>query len=106
MSDLRQSISILRDQKALDSGAYYGIACALSLLSGLAAEAASGLTASEGRTAADDAMATLRQAAAAGWRDVAAMDANPDLGPIRSRPDYKMLRLDMAVPADPFARGH
>jgi len=28
---------------------------------------------------------------------------DPDLGPIRSRPDFQLLLRDMAFPADPFA---
>jgi eukaryotic-like serine/threonine-protein kinase len=104
VTDLGRSISVLRELKKPSSEDYFNIACALSALSGLAGEAGSGLAASEGRAAADEAMAALRQAGAAGWRNVAAMDSERDLAPIRTRPDYRMLRLDMAFPADPFAR--
>jgi serine/threonine-protein kinase len=104
--DLRQSIAVVRDQTHLNSGDYCDIARAQSLLSGLALEAASGLTATEGRAAADAAMASLRQAAALGWRDAPALATDPDLAPIRSRPDFQMLKLDVAFPADAFARVH
>jgi hypothetical protein len=32
------------------------------------------------------------------------MGVDPDLAPIRSRSDFRMLRLDMAFPDDVFAR--
>ena len=49
----------------------------------------------------------LRRAVAAGWKQLAHMKADSDLDPIRSRPDFQMLMLDMLdldFPADPFAR--
>ena len=49
-------------------------------------------------------MKSLRRAVAAGWNRPAHMRADTDLDPIRSRPDYQMLVLDLAMPADPFAR--
>jgi hypothetical protein len=45
----------------------------------------------------------LRKAAALGWRDAPWLANEPDLAPIRSRPDFEMLKLDMAFPANPFA---
>ena len=87
-----------------EAGHHYNIACYQSLLSGLAAEAGSGLTAAEGRAAADEAMISLRRAVAAGWRDAAWMASDTDLNPIRSRPDFQSLVLDLGFPADPFAR--
>jgi hypothetical protein len=48
-------------------------------------------------------MTSLRQAAAAGWRNAAWMAADPDLAPIWPRPDFRALLLDMAFSADPFA---
>ena len=49
-------------------------------------------------------MVTLRRAVAAGWREAAWMMADPNLIPIRSRPDFQLLLMDLAFPADPFAR--
>ena len=87
-----------------DWGDLYNMACAQSLLSGITSEAGSGPTAPDGRAAADAAMDSLRRAVAAGYRDVAHMRADPDLDPIRSRPDLRLLHDDLAFPADPFAR--
>jgi hypothetical protein len=71
-------------------GELYNLACCLSLLSGVAADPGSALSAADGRAAADGAMAVLRRVAATGWRDIAWMMADPDLAPIRSRPDFRL----------------
>jgi hypothetical protein len=54
---------------------------------------------------ADQAMADLRRAAAMGWRDLAYCRYEPALAPLRGREDFRLLLLDLAFPADPFARG-
>jgi hypothetical protein len=52
-------------------------------------------------------LAELRRAHAAGlFSDPSALDHldhNGDLAPLRSRPDYQALRLDLAFPINPFA---
>ena len=103
VSALRQSLAELRGLTAPGAGDYYSTACVQSVLSGVAPEAGSGLTAAEGRAAADAAMAALHQAVAAGWRDPAWAQLDPALVPIRSRPDYQLLILDLSFPAQPFA---
>jgi WD40 repeat protein/serine/threonine protein kinase len=57
----------------------------------------------EQATAADRAMAVLHRAVDAGWRDLAHMKQDRDLDPLRARPDFHRLILDMAFPTDPFA---
>ena len=49
-------------------------------------------------------MAALHQAVAAGYRDPAWLMADPDLAAIRSRPDFRLLVMDQAMPDHPFAR--
>ena len=46
-------------------------------------------------------MKSLRRAVAAGWNQPAHMRADTDLDPIRSRPDFQMLMLDLAMPDRP-----
>ena len=55
------------------------------------------------RAHADQAMATLRRSVAAGYRDLLSLRTDPDLDPLRSRQDFRMLLLDAAFPDDPFA---
>ena len=90
-----------RDRHHVD---IYDLACNQSLLSGVASDAGSGLTAADGQAEADKAMETLRRAVAAGWRDRTHMRVDTDLDPIRSRPDFQVLALDLAMPDKPFAR--
>jgi hypothetical protein len=82
----------------------YGLACAHSLLSGLAGKTGSGITIAKGRDEAEQAMQSLRRAIAAGYRDIANIRNDSDLTPIRSRPDFRLLMMDLAFPADPFTR--
>ncbi len=98
----RQAITILEGQSS--AGALYDLACLQSLLSGIAADTGAGLTAADSQTEADNAMKSLRRAIAAGWRRPEHMRIDTDLDPIRSRSDFQMLMLDLAMPVDPFAR--
>jgi len=63
----------------------------------------SGLSADEARPEGDRAMMMLRRAVAAGYRNLRQMRGDKDLDPIRSRPDFQMLMLDVAFPDRPFA---
>jgi hypothetical protein len=64
----------------------------------------SDLTADDGCAAAEEAKIAPRRAVAAGWPDVALVRTDTDLDPSRSRSDFQLLMMDMAMPADPFAR--
>ena len=46
-------------------------------------------------------MDTLRRAVAAGYRSVDWIGATPDLDPLRSRPDFQLLMMDLAFPGRP-----
>ena len=48
-------------------------------------------------------MECLRAAVAAGFRDLARIRTDTDLDPLRSRPDFRLLMMDLAFPDDPFA---
>ena len=74
-------------------------------LAGLATKPGSGMVAAEGGSEAERAMHWLRQAVAAGYRNLALMRKDDDLDPLRSRPDFQMLMMDLDMPRDPFARG-
>jgi serine/threonine-protein kinase len=85
----------------------YNLACLESLTSALAGDVGR-LTPPERADvagAADRAVDLVRRAIVAGYRDLVTMDADTDLDPIRSRPDFQSLMRDLAFPADPFARG-
>jgi serine/threonine-protein kinase len=103
VAPLREAIAVLGAQSAPPAGHLYNAACVHSLLSGVALERGSGLTSAESRAEADAAVANLRAAVAAGWRDPAQLLIDTDLDPLRSRLDFQLLFLDMAFPDQPFA---
>jgi serine/threonine-protein kinase len=72
-------------------------------LGGVAGTAGSGLSAAEGAAELDRAMVVLRRAVAAGYRNVTWMKRDPDLDPLRARPDFQILMADLAFPSDPFS---
>jgi lambda repressor-like predicted transcriptional regulator len=50
------------------------------------------------------AMDALRRAVDTGFRDLERMQADTRLDPLRARDDFRLLKLDLAFPAEPFAR--
>jgi serine/threonine-protein kinase len=80
----------------------YNIACGRSLLAIALARSdkASGI---EARAEADRAMAELQSAVALGYRTLEGLRNDTDLDAIRPRPDFQLLLLDLAFPAQPFA---
>jgi hypothetical protein len=47
-------------------------------------------------------MRDLRRAAARGFRMLSLMAFDHDLDPLRPRPEFKSLMMDLSMPADPF----
>ena len=80
-------------------------ACCHGSLAGLAGAAGSGISAAEAASQAEEAMAILRRAVAGGYRDVDHLRVEPGLNPLRTRDDFQLLMMDLAFPAEPFARG-
>jgi serine/threonine-protein kinase len=56
-----------------------------------------------GPEAAGEAMAFLRRAVAAGFGDRPRLASDPELAPLRPHPDFRLLMMDLAFPAEPFA---
>jgi serine/threonine-protein kinase len=79
-----------------------------ALLAALATKPGSGLSATESRDEAERAMAALRQVVSTGHGhgDLAILRSDPDLEPLRARPDFQAVMLDLAFPADPFIHPH
>jgi serine/threonine-protein kinase len=99
VTSYRQAIALLEHLPTLGSVDLYDVACFQALLAG-AAVAGSGLTAAEARVAADQAMATLRRAVAAGWRNVAHMRTDSDLDALRQRDDFQKLMKDLEAKSE------
>jgi len=104
VASTRRAVAILKRLSSLIPRDLYNLACGHSLLAGLAAEPGSGITAAEEQADADEAIEWLRRAVAAGYRKLTFMRVDPDLDSLRSRPDFQLLMMDLAFPAEPFSR--
>jgi eukaryotic-like serine/threonine-protein kinase len=104
VANYRQSIAILEGLKKPRALDFYDMACGHSLISGAAANAGSGVTAAEGNAEAELAVAGLRKAFEAGYSNLVwVRTGDKDLNPIRSRPDFQALLMDVSMPVEPFA---
>jgi serine/threonine-protein kinase len=101
----RQTIAVLAHLPTLNPVDLYNLACSHAILAGVAAQPGSSMTTGERQAEADRAIQWLGRAIAAGYRKLALIQSDPDLDPLRSRSDFQLLMLDLAFPADPFARG-
>ena len=77
--------------------------CCHAGLAGLAARPGSGISAGEDQAESDRAMSWLRRAVAMGYRNPDAYRTESALDPIRSRPDFRLMMMDLAFPAELFA---
>jgi serine/threonine-protein kinase len=100
----REAVAILERRTNLGPLDRYNLACGHAQLAGLAAQPGSGVTAAEGRAVAERSMHCLRQAVAGGYRNVALMRRDTSLAPLRSRPDFQLMMMDLEFPDDAFAR--
>ena len=94
--------ALRRGQFPGSQGTFF-LACAHACLTGLAGRPGSGMSAAEGADQAEEAMAALRRAAAMGYRNPEAYRPESALNPLRGRDDFRLLMMDLAMPADPFA---
>jgi hypothetical protein len=88
----------------LDPEERYDLARGLALLASVSAAAGPPQEPGGAASASDRAMGALRAAIAAGYRrDPAWFLADTDLASLRDRPDFRLLMMDLVMPADPFA---
>jgi WD40 repeat protein len=93
-------------QTNLQAITLYNLACLDSLSSALARRVRGSRSQAHelsGTEYADRAMTWLRRSVAAGNRDLDHMKQDTDLDPLRSRPDFQELMMDLAFPNQPFA---
>jgi hypothetical protein len=81
----------------------YNLACCLAQCAALGMAAEGPGAAPRSAHDADRALAALRRAIEAGGCDRADVDRDTDLDPLRTRPGFRALRLDLDFPAEPFA---
>jgi hypothetical protein len=89
-----------------NSGVLFNIACAHACLASLIG-AEPGLSPPRRALAArhlEDAMSALRRAVDTGYLAPKALTGDPDLAPLRSRPDFQRLVVDLVFEGDLFAK--
>ena len=104
MASWRRAVASDERARSSDGETLYYLAGCHARLGGIAGTAGSGLSAAEGAAELDRAMDVLRRAVAAGYRPVAWMKRDPDLDPLRARPDFQLLMMDLDFPAKSFAQ--
>ena len=73
-------------------------------LTGLAGRPGLRASAAEGADQAEKAMALLRQAVRMGYRNPDAYRTESALDPLRNRPDFRALTMDLEFPSEAFAQ--
>ena len=107
--DAQAALESARSLESLPEGnpiADYNTACYMSRCLGVIQDAQwpDGKRVKIAQAYGDRAVAALRRALERGYRNVNLIRKDPDLDPLRSRPDFQALLLDLTFPADPFAR--
>jgi eukaryotic-like serine/threonine-protein kinase len=102
-SDLRRAIGLYEATPSLRGEQSYLFACTRAALAGLAGRPGSGISAADRATESDAAMTLLHSAVALGYKSLGAYRTADALEPLRRRTDFKLLMMDLAMPAVPFA---
>jgi hypothetical protein len=103
-ADLRRATGLFAAEPSPTGEFRYIFGCARAALAGLAGRAVSGVSAAEAVTEADAAMALLRKAVEMGYHNPDAYRTEDALDPLRGRDDFRLLMMDLAFPAEAFAR--
>ena len=104
-ADARRAVALAEGLPSGRGQDWFETACAHAALAGLAGRDGSGVSAAEAVTEAQAAVALLRRAVAMGYRSPAGFRTEDALGPLRGRDDFRLLMMDVAFPAEAFARG-
>ncbi len=104
VASFRRTVAVMERLPTPNAHDLYNVACCHAALAGAAADPGSGVPAAECRAEADRAMDILRRAITGGFRQLAHMQTDTDLDPLRAREDFQLLMMDLAFPADPFLR--
>jgi WD40 repeat protein len=97
LGSIQEERSVLESMPHPRSTDLYNLACVYTKLSRLRQEAGSPLTATERESMAVRAIDALRRSFAADQKDWALVDRDPDLDPLRDRPDFRALMQQLAA---------
>ncbi len=101
-ADVRRALSIYDGLPTRSRDEWYETACCHAAKAGLAGISGSVVSLSEGANEADAAITLLKKAVALGYRLADAIRTEPALDPLRKRPDFRLLMMDLALPDEPF----
>jgi hypothetical protein len=102
-ADLRRAPGLFDALPSRSGENWFPCASSHAALSGLAGREGSGVSAAAAVTEADAAMALLHKAVGVGYRSPDRFRTEDALDLLRSRDDFKLLMMDLAMPAEPFA---
>jgi tetratricopeptide (TPR) repeat protein len=105
VAHLRDAVGTIEAAPLIEAEAMFLLGCCHAQLSRLASSPGSGLPVTDGVRKADAAMGELHKAVGMGYRRADALRTESALGPLRDRPDFQLLIMDMAFPSEPFANG-
>jgi hypothetical protein len=102
-ADARRAL-LLYDELPKKSGEqWYETACCHAALAGLPESPGAAVSAGAGPAEADVATDLLRPAVGMGYCDRDTFCTETALDSLRHRPDFRLLMMDLATPAEPFA---
>jgi hypothetical protein len=103
-ADARRALALCDGPGPRSVEEVFETACCHAMLGGLDGRAGSGVSAAEGEEEAGKSMERLRRAVAMGYRNRIELGLESALESLRSRDDFQLLMMDLAMPANPFAR--
>ena len=103
-ADVRRSLRLREGAAVRTAEEWFRTACCHAALASLAGCEGSSIPADGASSLAESAMTELRRAVAMGYRNADAFRTEDSLDPLRGRDDFRLLLLDLAFPAEPFAR--
>ncbi len=101
-ADMRRAVALYDALPSRTGEQWFLSACSHAALAGLAVQAGSGVSAAEAASQAETALALLYKAVAMGYRNPAAYRTEDALDPLRDRDDFRLVVMDLAMPAEPF----
>jgi serine/threonine-protein kinase len=102
-ADARRAVALFEGLPSRDGREWFWLACARATLAAAAGSGGAARSAADAPGPADRVMDDLRRAVAMGYRSPAVFEHEPALAPLRGRADFRLLMMDLAIPADPFA---
>ena len=101
-ADVRLALVIYDGLATRSREEWFEIACCHAAAASLAGTVGSGISANEAASESNAAIASLNKAVALGYRLADVARSEPALETLRSRPDLRLLMMDLAFPLEPF----